>query len=57
MSMRVYNVKMYNSGNLDLNLIPAKRNSDGVFGMYDSISGQFFTNSGTGTFTAGPVVE
>ena len=57
MSMRVYNVKMYNSGNLDLNLIPAKRNSDGVLGMYDSISGQFFTNSGTGTFTAGPVVE
>jgi len=24
--------------------------------MYDLVSGQFFTNEGTGTFTAGPEV-
>ena len=36
-----------------INLIPCKRNSDSVLGMYDTVSGQFFRNSGTGTFTAG----
>lgn len=38
------------------NLIPAKRNSDSVVGMYDTVSGTFFTNAGTGTFIAGPEV-
>ena len=38
------------------NYIPAQRDSDGVVGMYDTVSGTFFTNAGTGTFTAGPVV-
>ncbi|MCQ2580972.1 MAG: hypothetical protein MJ164_02270, partial [Alphaproteobacteria bacterium] len=37
-------------------LIPAKRNSDNVIGMYDTVTGQFFTNAGTGTFVAGPTV-
>lgn len=37
------------------NFIPAKRNSDNVLGMYDTISETFFTNSGTGNFVAGPV--
>ena len=37
--------------------IPAKRNSDNVVGMYDTVSGQFFTNAGTGTFIAGPEIE
>lgn len=34
-------------------LIPAKRNSDNVLGMYDTVTGTFFTNAGTGTFNAG----
>ena len=38
------------------NFIPVRRNSDGVVGMYDMVSGQFFTNSGTGEFIAGPDV-
>jgi hypothetical protein len=47
-------VKIYNDNNkLVFNGIPAK-NSSGVVGMYDMVSGQFFTNAGTGTFTAGP---
>jgi len=33
--------------------IPAKRNSDGVLGMYDVINNVFETNVGTGSFTAG----
>ncbi len=40
-----------------INLIPAKRNSDDAIGMYDTVSGQFFTNQGTGEFTAGPAAE
>lgn len=39
-----------------INLVPAKRNSDNVIGMYDLVSGQFFTNAGTGDFIAGPTV-
>ena len=34
--------------------IPARRNSDSVLGMYDLVTDTFFTNGGTGTFTAGP---
>lgn len=35
------------------NYIPCRRNSDSVLGMYDTVTGTFFTNAGTGTFTAG----
>ena len=40
-----------------INLVPAKRNSDNVLGMYDLVSGQFFTNQGTGDFVAGNTVS
>ena len=36
-------------------LIPLKRNSDNVLGMYDVVTGTFKTNAGTGTFTAGGI--
>jgi len=36
--------------------VPVRRNSDSVLGMLDLVSGTFFTNAGTGTFTAGPDV-
>ncbi len=42
-------------GTMAFDLFPARRNSDGVLGMYDMVTGQFFTNSGTGEFIAGPV--
>lgn len=41
------------NGTLALNMVPVKRNSDNVLGMYDLVSGQFFTNQGTGDFVAG----
>ncbi len=44
------------NGTLVLNMVPVKRNSDNVLGMYDLVSGQFFTNQGNGNFTAGPPV-
>lgn len=49
---RVYACKIYNSGTLVRNLIPAK-NSSGVIGLYDIANSAFYTNAGTGTFTAG----
>ena len=38
---------------VELNLIPVKRNSDNEVGLYDTISNTFYTNSGTGTITGG----
>ncbi len=50
---KYYSYKVWNtSGDLIQDLIPAK-NSSGVVGMYDMVSGQFFTNAGTGEFIAG----
>lgn len=53
-TLRIYYFTLYDNGVLIQNLIPAKRNSDNVLGMYDTVSGTFLTNAGTGTFTAGP---
>ena len=50
----VYYLKIYDNDTLVQNMIPAKRKSDGAIGMYDTVSGNFFENAGTGTFTAGP---
>ncbi|MBR6752361.1 MAG: hypothetical protein IKL95_03790, partial [Alphaproteobacteria bacterium] len=44
------------NGSVARNFIPAK-NSSGVVGMYDTVSGTFFENAGTGEFVAGPVAE
>lgn len=46
------------NGTLIINLKPCKRDSDGAIGMLDSISGQFFTNKGTGAdFIAGNEIK
>jgi hypothetical protein len=39
------------------NLIPARRISDNELGMYDTVTGTFLTNAGTGTFIAGNTVS
>ena len=39
------------------NPVPCYRRSDGVIGMYDTVSKNFFTNQGTGSFTKGENVE
>ena len=55
---QIYYVKLWDGSNqLIFHGIPARRNSDNVLGMWDTISQTFFTNSGTGTFTAGPVAQ
>ena len=35
---------------------PCKRSSDGAVGLYDAVRGRFFSNAGSGSFTAGPEV-
>ena len=49
--------KITDDGNVVFNGIPAKRNSDGVLGMYDTVTQTFFTNAGSGSFVAGPAVQ
>ena len=53
---KVYGFRVWDgNGILVRSLVPAK-NSSNVIGMYDTVSGTFFTNQGTGDFTAGPAV-
>ncbi len=58
---KMYVTKIWDdNGALVRDFIPARRESDGVLGMYDLADSNpataFHTNQGTGTFTAGPVV-
>lgn len=54
---KLYYCKIWDAnGNLARDFVPAKRSSDGVLGLYDLVNNVFYTNAGTGTFTAGPVV-
>ena len=54
---RIYFTWAKKDGVLKYNMIPAKRNSDGVVGMWDTVTQTFFTNAGSGTFTAGPAAQ
>ena len=49
---RFYSFTIYSENVLVRNFVPAK-NSSNVIGMYDLVEGKFYTNQGTGTFTAG----
>ncbi len=53
---KIYSYKKWTDGELVQNFIPVK-NSSNEIGMYDTVSEQFFRNRGSGTFTAGPVVQ
>lgn len=48
-----YSFKIWNGNVMVKNFVPAKRNSDSVFGFYDTINNVFYTNAGTGNFTGG----
>ena len=52
-SAKFYRFKLIVDGRKVLDLIPCYRLSDNVIGMYDIINNQFYTNSGTGSFTKG----
>lgn len=50
---KIYEFQAYKNDVIQMNLLPCRRTSDSVLGMYDTVSGTFLTNAGTGTFTAG----
>jgi len=54
---KIYLAKIFINNELKRDLIPARRDSDSEIGMYDMVSGTFFTNAGSGDFIAGPVVN
>jgi hypothetical protein len=49
--------KITRNGVVMLDMVSAQRDSDNVLGMYDLVSGTFFTNDGTGSFTAGTTLN
>lgn len=53
---KVKRCSIWNGSLLVRNFIPAKRNSNGEIGMYDLVNDTFYTNQGTGDFTAGPQI-
>lgn len=55
-SIRMYYAKIYDGDTLIRCYVACKNASDEI-GMYDTVGRTFYGNSGTGTFTAGPVVS
>lgn len=56
-SVKIFGYKKWTNNVLSQNLIPCRRKSDSVLGMYDLISNTFLTNGGTGAFTAGADID
>ena len=54
--IRISYAKIWENESVIKNFIPARRDSDGEIGMYDTVTNTFFTNAGTGEFIAGPIV-
>ena len=52
----MYWYKIYKNGELYRNLIPCYRKSDNVIWLRDAVNKQFYTNSGSGSFTKWPNV-
>lgn len=53
---RIYVVELKEEGIILINLIPCYRKEDNEVGMYDLVSGEFYTNAGTGEFIVDPDV-
>lgn len=53
---RLYYCKIWDNNTLVRNMIPVKRKSDNVLGLYDKVNNVFYMNRGTGNFIAGPAV-
>ena len=48
--VRIYSLKLYDGEELIADYVPCI-SEEGAYGMYDSVSGAFLTNAGTGSFT------
>ena len=53
--IKLYEFKVSNNSDIIHDFIPCIRRTDGVAGLYDKVSGVFYTNAGSGNFTVGPV--
>ena len=53
---RIYSAQIYDGSTPTFRGIPARRNSDGKVGIYDTVNNRFLENSGTGEFIAGPTM-
>ena len=49
----IYYMYIYEKNIIVKKFIPCYRKSDDVIGLYDTVNGRFYTNSGTGTFVKG----
>ena len=56
-TLKIYRVVVRNGNVFVMNAVPARRKSDDAVGMYDMVSGEFFTSSGSGQFTAPESVD
>lgn len=54
---KMYYLTAYEDGMIVCDFVPCYRKSDSEAGMYDLVSGTFYTNAGTGTFVVGPDVN
>lgn len=55
--MKLYYCKVYDNWTLVRDFIPCYRKSDNVIWLYDMVNDQFYTNSGSGSFTKWPDVN
>lgn len=53
---KLYSCQIYDNGTLIRDYVPCL-NADGTAGLYDIVNGVFYTNAGTGTFTAGAAYQ
>ena len=54
-ALKIYSCQIYDNGTLVRDFIPCK-NASGVIGLWDDVNNTFYSNAGSGTFTAGPEV-
>ena len=50
-AMRLYELNIFDGGTMERAFIPVRRKSDGAVGLVDGLTGVFYGNSGTGSFT------
>jgi hypothetical protein len=55
--MKVHYLKIWKADTLYRDLVPVKRISDGVLGLFDKLNNVFYTNAGSGTFVAGKEIQ
>lgn len=55
-SMKLYSCQIYDNDTLVRDYVPCQK-PDGTIGLWDDVNSVFYGNAGTGSFTAGPVIE